>query len=111
MFGRHTQTPKDKKPLEPRPTRTTSIEEVLIPIPELGTQNPYNHSYFCWINPENTVTLEDIATLYQYQYGKEFPYHIPAEITNSIWYTPYPEPDILSSQCFEIPAVWGGNKR
>jgi len=111
MFGRDTQTPKPKKPFEPRPTRTTSIQEVLTPIPELGTQEPYNESYFWSINPDNTVTLQDIAALYHYQYGKEFSYHTPSEKTNSIWYTPYPETDRHSSQCFEIPAVWGGNKR
>jgi len=84
MFGRDTQTPKAKKAFEPRPTRTTSIEEVLSPLRELGTQEPYNESYFRWINPENTVTLEDIAALYQYQYGKQFTYHRPLEKTNSI---------------------------
>jgi len=66
MFGRDTYTPKPKKPFEPRPRRTTSIEEVLTPIPELGTQEPYHESYFWWINPENLVTLEDITALYQH---------------------------------------------
>jgi len=66
MFGRDTHTHEPKKPFEPRPFRTISINEVLTPIPELGTQEPYNESYFWWINPENTVTLEDIAAIYQY---------------------------------------------
>ena len=66
MFGRDTNTPQLKKPFEPRPLRTISIDEVLTPIPELGTQEPYHQSYFWWINLESTVTLEDIAALYQY---------------------------------------------
>ena len=111
MFGRDTRTPNPKKPFEPRPLRTISINEVLTPIPELGTQEPYNESYFWWINPENTVTLEDISALYQYQYGKDFIYKTPSEKSNSIWYTSYPERDQRSSQHCEIPIVWGGNKR
>ena len=75
MFGRDTHTPKPKKPLEPRPLRTISINEVLTPTPEFATQEPYHESYFWWINPENTVTLEAIAALYQYQYGTAFTYH------------------------------------
>jgi len=112
MFGRDTQTPQPKeKPFEPRPVRTVSINEVLTLIPELGTQEPYHESYFWWINPENTVTLEDITALYQYQYDKDFIYHTHSEKSNSIWYTQYPESNQHSSQGFEIPAVWGGNKR
>ena len=76
MFGKETHTPKT---FEPRPTRTISIAEVLTPVPELGTQEPYHESYFWWINPENTVTLEDITALYQYQYGENFTYHTPTE--------------------------------
>ena len=87
MFRRDTHTPRPKQPLKPRPLRTISIEEVLTPIPELGTQEPYHESYFRWINPENSVTLEDIAALHQYQYGKEITYHIRSEKSNSIWYT------------------------
>jgi len=40
MFGRDTDTPRPKKPFELRPLRTTTIDEVLTPIPELGTQDP-----------------------------------------------------------------------
>jgi len=111
MFGRDTHTPKPTKPFEPRPLRTISIQEVLTPIPELGTQEPYYESYFWWTNPENLVTLHDITTLYQYQYGENFTYNTPSEKSKSIWYTPYPKSDQDSSQCFEIPIVWGGNKR
>jgi len=111
MFGRDTHTPKPEKPFDPRPLRTISINEVLTTTPELGTQEPYHESYFCWINPEHTVTLEDITALYQYQYGKDFIYHTHSEKSNSIWYTQYPESNQHSSQCFEIPIVWGGNKR
>jgi len=85
MFGRNTHTLKLTKPFEPRPLRTISIEEVLTPIPELGTQEPYHESYFWWINPEN------------------FTHHTPTEKSNSIWYTPYPENDQRSSPEFEIP--------
>jgi len=113
MFGRDTHTPKHKKPFEPRPLKTASIEQVLNPtdIPELGTQEPYDESYFWWINPENTVILEDIATLYRYQYGENFTSHTPLEKENSIWYTQYPVTEGNSGQNFEIPEVWGGNKR
>jgi len=111
MFGRDTHTPKPKKPFEPRPLRAISIDEVLTPTPELGTQEPYHESYFWSINPENTVTLEDITALYQYQYGENFIYDTPSEKSNSIWYTQYPENDQRSSQLFEIPIAWGGNKR
>jgi len=97
MFGRDTHTPKPKKPFELRPLRTISINEVLTPIPELVTQEPYNESYFWWIDPENTVTLEDIAALYQYQYGEDFIYKEPAGKSNSIWYTQYPESNQHSS--------------
>jgi len=93
MFGSDTHTLKLKKPFEPRPTKSISIKEVCTTIPELGTQEPYNESYFWWTNPENTVTLEDLAALYQYQYGKEFIYHTPSEKSNSVWYTPYPDDD------------------
>jgi len=111
MFGTDTHTRKPKKPCEPRPLRSILIDEVLTPIPELGTQEPYNESYFWWTNPENTITLEEIAALYQYQYGSNFIHKTPTEKTNSSWYTPYPESDQRSSQGFEIPVVWGGNKR
>jgi len=90
---------------------TISIDEVLTPIPELGTQEPYNQSYTWWTNPENSVTLEDIAAIYQYQYGKDVIYKTLTEKSNSIWYTPYPESDHRSSQPFGIPIVCGGNKR
>jgi len=111
MFGRDTQTPKPNKPFEPRATRTISTEEVLTLIPELRTQEPYNESYFWWINPENTITLEDIAALYRYKYGKDFIYHTPSEKSNSVWYTQYPPSNKHSNQCFEILVVWGRNKR
>jgi len=58
MFGSDTHTPKPKKPFEPRPLRTVPIDEILTPLPELGTREPYNESYFWWINQDNTVTLE-----------------------------------------------------
>jgi len=113
MFGRDTYTPKPDTPFEPRPLRTTSIDQVLNPtdIPELGTQQPFNESYFSWINPENTVTLEDIAALYRYQYGENFTYNTPSEKSNSIWYTQYPVTQGNSSQNFEIPEAWGGHQR
>jgi len=112
MFGRTTHTPEPKKPFEQRPLRTISIDKVLTPIPELGTQEPYNESYFWWINPATIVTLEDIAALYQYQDCKDLTYKTSLEKSNSIWNTPpYPESDQRSSQRFEIPIVWGGNER
>jgi len=111
MFGRDTNTPKLKKPFEPRPLRTISIDEVLTPIPALGTQESSQEFYFWWINPENTVTIEDIAALYHYQYGENFTYETPSEKGNSIWYTEYPESDQDSGHFFEIPIVLGGNKR
>jgi len=93
MFGRNTHTHKRKKTFEPRPLRTISIDKVLTPRPELGTQEPYYESYFWWINPENTITLDDLTALYQYQYGEKFTYKTPWEKSNSIWHTQYPETD------------------
>ena len=80
--------PNPKKPFEPRLLITISINEVLTPIRELGTQESYH----------------------EYQYGQNFTYKTPSEKSNSLWYTPYPESDQRSSQRFEIPDVWGGNK-
>jgi len=111
MFGRDTLTPKPKKAFEPRPWRTIAIDEVHTPIPQLGTPEPYYESYFWWINPENTVTLEDIATLYEYQRSKDIIYHTPSEKPNPAWHTQYPPSNKHSTQCFEIPMVSGGNKR
>jgi len=105
MFGRDTNTHKLKQPFEPRLLRAISIDEALTPIPELGTQEPYYESYFWWTKPENTVTLEDIAALYQSQYGENFTYKTPSEKSNSIWYTQYPESNQHSSLCFEIPIL------
>jgi len=42
------------------------------------------------MNPENTVILEEIAELYQYQYSENFTYNTPSEKSNSIWYAQYP---------------------
>ena len=113
MFGRNSHTPKRSNPFEPRPFTIASIDQVLNPtdIPEPGTQEPYYESYFCWMNPDNTVTLKDISALYRYQYGEDFTYHTPSEKTNSIWYTEYPDSNQCSSQSFEIPDRWGGIKR
>jgi len=79
-LGRDPYTPKPEKPFEPRPLRTTSIEQVLNPtdIPELETLDPYHESYFWWINPANIVTIEAMAAIYQSQYGEDFTYQTPA---------------------------------
>jgi len=81
MFGTDTHTSKPEEPCEPRPIRTTSIDQVLnrTDFPQPGSQEAYHKSYFWWMNPENTITLEDIAELYQYQYGENFAYHTPSE--------------------------------
>lgn len=63
--------------LKPRPVRIPCIYEILVtvtPISEDGTELLYPESYPFWVNPGNTVTLEDIADLYRYQLGKEFTY-------------------------------------
>jgi len=88
MFGRDTPTLKLKTLCEQRPLRTPSIDQVVTSttIPEKGTQEPYCESYFWWINPESTITIEDIVALYRYQYDKNFIYHTPSEKLNSIWY-------------------------
>jgi len=93
MFGRDTHSPKTnkQKPFVPTPLRTITIDEVLTPIPKLGTQEPYYESYLWWKNPENTVTLGDIAALYEHQYGEHVTYKTPSENLNSILYTQYPE--------------------
>jgi len=87
--------------------RIASIHQVRNPstIPEPGTQEPYHESYFWWIKPENTVIREDIAALYQYQYGEDFTYITLSEEFNSIWYTLSPATEGNSGQKFEIPAV------
>jgi len=60
--------------------RTTSIDQVFNPIdvPELGSQELYHESYFLWLNPERTVTLEDFTALYRYQYGENFTFKTPS---------------------------------
>jgi len=65
MFGTDTYTPKPNTLFEPRPLRTISMAQIIPPTvtKELGTQEPYHKSYFWWINPENTVTPEDITAL------------------------------------------------
>ena len=63
--------------LDPRPVRTNSILELLVPatpISEDETKLLYHESYYFWTNPEITVTLEDIANLYRYQFGEDFNY-------------------------------------
>jgi len=86
MFRRDTHSPKPQKPFEPRPFNTTAIDEVLNAryISKIGTHEPYQESYFWWINPESTIPLEDIAALYQYQDGPNFTRHTPSQKSNSI---------------------------
>jgi len=76
MLGRNTSTLKPKTLHESRPLRITSCDEVLnsTEILEPGTQEPYHESYFWWIHPDNTITMEDIAALYEYQSGEHFAY-------------------------------------
>jgi len=81
MFGRDTYTPKPDTPFEPRPLRFTSIDKVILPsiILENGTEEPYHETDFWWTNRENTFTIEDIAALYQFQYGENLTYHTSSE--------------------------------
>ena len=66
---------------------------------------PYRESYYFWTNPENTVTLEDIANLYRHQLGEDFNYSLHSEDLEERWYT-----HNTSSQDtgFAIPSAWGG---
>ena len=97
--------------LEPRLVRTNSILELLVPttpISEDGTELPYHESYYFWTNPEITLTLEDIATLYRYQLGEDFNYSPHSEELGEGWYT-----HNTSSQDtdFSCPSAWGGPQR
>jgi len=113
MFGTDTYSPKPNTLFEPRPLRTTSIHPVLSSIEEfeLAIQEPYYESYIWWTNPENLVTREDITILYRYKYGENLTYDTPSEKSNSIAYTKYLATEGISSRNFEIPEVWGANKR
>ena len=113
MFGRETHTPKPEILFEPRPLRTTSIAQVYVPtfIRELGTQKPYHETYAHWINPANTITTKDLETLYQQREGEGFRYYEPEEYIGQVWYIGYYSNGRRSSPEFEIPEVWGGNKR
>jgi len=64
--------------------RTTSIDQVITStaIGEKGTLEPCPEDGFWWINPENMVTIEDIAALDRYQYSENFIYHNPARRSN-----------------------------
>jgi len=77
MFGRDTSTPKPGTLFQLRLLRITSIDQVhsSTEIPELGTEEPYHERYVWCINPENTITIEDIAALYRYKSGEDFTYH------------------------------------
>jgi len=113
MFGRDTYTPKHETLFEPRPLRTTSISQVYSPtfIRELGTKKPYHETYEFWKNPENTITAEDLQALYQHWEGEGFCYYEPEEEIGQVWYVGYYSDGRRSSPEFEIPEVWGGNKR
>ena len=94
--------------LEPRPVRTNSILELLVPvtpISEDGTELPYHESYYLWTNPEITITLEDIADLHRYKLGESFSYSPHSEDLGEEWYN-----HSTSSQDtgFSIPSAWGG---
>jgi len=111
IFGRDTYCPKPETLFEPRPLRTTSIDQVrsYAEIPERGIQEPYDEFYFLWINPENTSTIADIAALVRYQYSEDFSNHTPSERSNSVWNTQYPDTNQRWSQPFMIPEVWRRN--
>jgi len=113
MFGRETYTPKPEILFEPRPLRTTSISQVYSPsfIRELGTQRPYHETYAFWINPENIITTQDLEALYQHWEGNGFRYYEPEEEIGQVWYVGDYSDSRRSSPEFEIPEVWGGNKR
>jgi len=113
MFGRKTHNPKPDILFEPRPLRTTSISQVYFPtfIRELGTQKPYHETYAYWTNPENIITTKDLEALYQHWEGEGFRYYEPEEEIGQVWYIGYYSNERRSSPEFEIPDVWGGNKR
>ena len=95
---------------EPRQVQTYSIFELLVPvtpISEHGTELPYHESYHFWVNPENTITLEDIADLYQYQLGEDFKYTTRSEELSEKWYTPSTESQDTG---FSILSVWGNQR-
>ena len=113
MFGRNTPTPKRETLFEPRPLRTTSIAKIYFPefIRELGTGKPYHETYAFWTNAENIITTRDLEALYQHWEGEGFRYYEPEEEIGQVWYVGYYSDGRRSSPEFEIPEVWGGNKR
>jgi len=80
-------------------------------IRELGTQRAYHETYAFWTNPENIISTEDLEALYQHWEGQGFRYYEPEEEIGQVWYVGYYSDGRCSSLEFEIPEVWGGNKR
>jgi len=113
MLGRDIYTPKPETLFEPRPLSTTSIAQVYSPsfIRELGTQRPDHETYAFWTNPENIITTQDLEALYKHWEGEGFRYYEPEEEIGQVWYVGYYSDGRRSSPEFEIPEVWGGNKR
>jgi len=113
MFGGDITLRKPEILFEPRPLRTTSTAQVYSPsfIRELGTQTPYHETYAFWKNPENIITTQDLEALYQHWEGKGFRYYEPEEEICQVWYVGDYSDGRRSSPEFEIPEVWGGNKR
>ena len=97
--------------VEPRPVRVDSILEILgpvTPISEDGTELLYHETYPFWVNPENVVTLEDIADLYRYQSGEDFNYTTRSESLSEKWYN---HGQSSQDTGFSIPSAWDRNQR
>jgi len=93
--------------------RTISIAQIYFPtiIRELGTHKPYHETYALWTNPENIITTKDLEVLYQQWKGECYGNYTPEEEIVQVWYVGYYSNGRYSSSDFEIPEVWGGNKR
>ena len=73
--------------LEPPVARTYSIFEILPPVYEKGTLEPYYESYFFWTKPENRIMRNDLEVLYRYQFGNSYQYCSSSDPLSKKWYT------------------------
>jgi hypothetical protein len=109
MFGKNPSIPNPDSIFDPRRQREIpSIFQICPPLQIRGTYEPYYEIYAFWTNPENILTVEDIAAYYCYRYGADFEYYTPSE--EELWYTGY-QSERNQDTDFIIPEVWGGNKR
>jgi len=76
-----------------------------------GTNEPYQETSAFWTNPDNIITTEDLNALYWRWEGEDYKYCEPEEEIGQVGYVGYYSDGRRSSPDFEIPEVYGGNKR